>query len=29
LKGPLKCSQADMLGVMEDWWRRLRVSLIY
>jgi hypothetical protein len=28
VKGPLKCSQADMLGVTEDWRRRLSVSSV-
>jgi hypothetical protein len=29
LKVPLKCAQADMLGVTEDWWRRLGINLVW
>ena len=29
LKGPLKCSQADMAGAMLDWRRRLKVSSVW
>ena len=28
LKGPMRCSQADMQGARVDWWRRFKVSSV-